>query len=191
MDNTVGSRPAFGGIDPVTTEVFNQNSFEFSSYYTPTSLTRVRNIAEYISGYIDGEGCFSVTFNKKSAALLGWESRPSFSVSQNEGRRQVIDIMKEYFQCGYIRRDYSDKTLKFEVRNHEDLMQKIIPHFEKFPFLSDKQKDFMLFNEICNIIDKNIHLTKKGFTGIVKLAYQMNGSGKRKRTTEEIIGALS
>lgn len=150
----------------------------------------MRNIAEYITGYVDGEGCFTVTFNKRSKAKLGWEFRPSFSVSQNENRREVIDLIQKYFGCGHIRRDYSDKTVKFEVRNHKDLVNKIIPHFRKYPLLSSKQKDFGLFSRICEIVSSGDHLTKNGFITIVELAYQMNGSGKRKRTKQEIINSL-
>jgi len=122
---------------------------------------------------------------------IGWELRPSFSVSQNEDRRQVLDLIQKYFGCGYIRRDYSDKTVKFEIRDHKELMSKVIPHFEKFPFLSKKQKDFELFKEICFLIDQKKHLAKEGFLRIVRLAYQMNGSGKRKRAREEIVRSLN
>jgi hypothetical protein len=189
MDNTVGSHKN----DPVTTEVASgdRNRLELSSYYTPASLLKdKRNIPEYISGYVDGEGCFTVTFNKRSKAKIGWELRPSFSVSQNEDKRQVLDIIREYFGCGYIRRDYADKTVKFEIRDHKDLVEKVIPHFEKFPLLSKKQKDFELFRQVCEIIHKGQHLSKEGFTEIINLAYTMNGSGKRKRTKEEIIKSL-
>ncbi len=190
MDNTVGSLRQLTD-DPVTTKIKNQNDFVLSSHYTPTALLeKTRNIPEYITGYVDGEGCFTVTFNKKIKANLGWELRPSFSVSQNENRRQVLDIIKKYFGCGYIRRDYADKTVKFEIRNHNDLIKKVIPHFEQFFFLSKKQKDFKLFKQICFIVDKNKHLQKEGFINIIQLAYQMNGSGKRKRTKEEIIHSL-
>ena len=187
MDNTVGSPLSVSKGDPVTTEVKNQNSFELSNYYTPVSL---RNIPEYISGYVDGEGCFTVTFNKRTKAKLGWELRPSFSVSQNEDRRQVLDIIQKYFGCGYIRRDYADKTVKFEIRDHNDLVGKIVPHFRKFPLLSNKQNDFELFCSICEIISKQKHLRRGGFVKIIRLAYQMNGSGKRKRTQEEIISSI-
>ena len=150
----------------------------------------MRDIEEYISGYVDGEGCFTVTFNRRTAMQVGWELRPSFSVSQNEDRRQVIDIVHSYFGCGYVRRDYSDKTVKFEIRDHHQLMTKVIPHFEKYPLLSGKQKDFLLFREICGLIKHKQHLSHEGFARIVKLAYQMNGSGKRKRAKEEILNNL-
>jgi len=188
MGNTVGSPPTSRRSDPVTTEVKNQNGLVLTSHYTPTSL--LRNVPEYITGYADGEGCFTVTFNRKLKANLGWEAKPSFSVSQNEDKRQVLDIIQKYFDCGYIRRDYADKTVKYEVRNHNDLMVKIIPHFEKFPFLSGKKRDFELFKKICGIIDRKAHLQKDSFIKIVNLAYQMNGSGKRRRPAKEIINSL-
>ena len=187
----MGSRPALSRIDPVTTEAKSRNSLHTKSYYTPTSLPKhERNIPEYITGYVDGEGCFTVTFNVKPKALLGWEIRPSFSVSQNEDRRQVLDIIKTYFGCGYIRRDFSDKTVKFEIRDHKDVMEKVLPHFDRFPLLSAKQKDFELFKTICTMIDRKLHLNKDGFAEILQLAYRMNGSGKRKRKIEEIVQSL-
>ena len=149
----------------------------------------MRNLEEYISGYVDGEGCFTVTFNKRTKAKLGWELRPSFSVSQNEDRRQVLDLMREYFGCGHIRRDYADKTVKFEIRDHNDL-EKVIIHFDRFPLLSKKQQDFQLFKQVWRIIKSGRHLHKDGFAEIVNLAYQMNGSGKRKRVKEEILNSF-
>lgn len=190
MDNTVGSLPTSCRNDPVTTEVNSRNRLVQSSYNTPASTCKNRNIPEYITGYVDGEGCFTVTFNIRAKAKLGWELRPSFSVSQNEDRRQVLDIIQNYFGCGFIRRDYADKTVKFEIRDHAQLKEKVIPHFEKFPLLSKKQKDFELFRSVCEIIDRNEHLTQEGFIKIIEVAYTMNGSGKRKRTKEEIIKSL-
>jgi hypothetical protein len=192
QDNTVGSRSDSVGFDPVTTPSRKgRNDMVLTDHYTQTSLRGAdRNIPEYITGYVDGEGCFTVTFNEKSKALLGWEFRPSFSVSQNEDRRQVLDLIKEYFGCGFIRRDWSDKTVKFEVRDHRNLMKRIIPHFEKFPLISAKHNDFILFKTICGIVDSQRHLNKDGFIEIINLAYQMNGSGKRKRTKSEIINSL-
>ena len=95
-----------------------------------------RNIDEYISGYIDGEGCFSVSFSKCNRLVVGWETKPSFSVSQNEDRAEVLYLLQKKFNGGFIRRDYSDKTLKYEIRSLPILTNSVIPHFKKFPLLS-------------------------------------------------------
>jgi len=90
----------------------------------------------YLSGYADGEGCYCVSFNKSARHRYGWEIRPSFSVSQNADRAEVLLIFKKHFCCGHIRPDRLDKTLKYEVCSIDDLTEKVIPHFKKYPLLS-------------------------------------------------------
>ena len=97
------------------------------SYNTPT--LGKRKVEEYIAGYVDGEGCFSVSFSRRSKIKVGWETKPSFAVSQNHYRAEVLYLMQDILQCGNMRRDYSDQTLKFEVRKLDDLLQKVIPYF--------------------------------------------------------------
>jgi len=60
------------------------------------------------------------------------------------------------FKCGFIRRDFSDKTLKYEVRSLDDLIRNIIPHFEKYPLVSEKQNDFEFFKKVCLFNAKTI-----------------------------------
>ena len=156
----------------------------------PALNIKKRNIQEYISGYVDGEGCFSVSFSKRDKLTMGWETKPSFSVSQNEDRAQILFLMQNIFQCGFIRRDYSDKTLKYEVRSLENLINKIIPHFEKYPLISEKQNDFNHFKKVCFLMQKNMHKKKNGLKKILDFAFQMNSSGKRKYSKKDIQNAL-
>ncbi len=149
-----------------------------------------RNVYDYISGYVDGEGCFSISFLKRKKLLVGIETRASFSVSQNEDRSEVLFLMQKHFKCGHIRRDYSDKTLKYEVRKFEDLLTKIIPHFHTYPLLSGKQKDFLRFAKVCMLMEKRQHHTKSGLRTIVQCAVKMNPSGKRKYTQAELLALL-
>ena len=71
----------------------------------------------YLSGYFDGEGCFTVSISPRAKLKVGWEVRPSVSVSQNEDRSQVLHLIESYFGCGTIRPDPGDKTVKWEVRS--------------------------------------------------------------------------
>jgi hypothetical protein len=161
----------------VTKISFHSKIIDVKKYNTPTLE---REIANYISGYVDGEGCFSISFSKREKLNMGWEVKPSFSVGQNFDRREVLDLMSKYFDCGFLRRDYADKTLKYEVRSLDQLIENIIPHFEKFPLISSKNKDFLIFREVCKRMKKLEHLNIEGFRKIVNLAFEMNGSGKRK-----------
>ena len=145
----------------------------------------MKDLPSYLSGFVDGEGCFCVTFNKSNRHKFGWDIRPSFSASQNSSRAEVLRLMKDYFGCGFIRPDRSDKTLKYEVRSVQELVQKVIPHFEKFPLLSTKQKDFRIFADICRRMLEEQHLTVEGFREISKLAECLNTDGKKKYLRSE------
>ena len=90
------------------------------------------DLNSYISGYVDGEGCFCVSFQPSDRHRFGWEVRPSFSVSQNAERSEVLYLIRDRWKCGFIRPDRSDKTLKFEVRNIGDLVAMVLPHFRAF-----------------------------------------------------------
>jgi hypothetical protein len=48
------------------------------------------DLGSYISGYVDGEGCFTVSISPRPTLLVGWEVRPSLSVSQNGDRAEVL-----------------------------------------------------------------------------------------------------
>ena len=138
------------------------------------------DVASYLTGYADGEGCFCVSLCKSNRHRFGWDIRPSFSVSQNQDRSQVLTLYQERWACGSIRPDRSDKTLKYEVRSVKELVSVVLPHFKKYPLLSDKQRDFKIFARIVVMVFNKKHLDKSGFQKIVKLREGINSSGKKR-----------
>ena len=138
------------------------------------------HLDSYISGFVDGEGCFCVSFQPSNRHCLGWEVRPSFSVSQNADRAQLLYLIQEKWKCGFMRPDRSDKTIKFEVRNLRDLVSKVLPHFRENPLISSKQNDFDKFARVCELMSEGKHREINGFGVIVRLSMEMNPSGKRK-----------
>jgi len=148
------------------------------------------NLHSYISGYVDGEGCFCVSFTPSKRHKFGWEVRPSFSVSQNSDRSEMLYKIQELWGCGFIRPDSSDNTLKFEVRKIVDLIEIVLPHFRNYPLLTAKQHDVELFGKICCLVFDKQHLEIEGLSKIVSLAMRMNSSGKRKYSGDEILNSL-
>ena len=144
------------------------------------------DLGAYLSGYADGEGCFCVTFNRSKRYKLGGAIAPSFSVSQNRERAQILELFQQSFGCGTIRPDRSDRTLKFEVRSVPDLVRLVIPHFRRYPMLSMKQRDFEVFADVCEMMGRGEHLTVDGFSQIVVMASEINPTGKKKYPRVEI-----
>ena len=156
---------------------------------TPALIPRT-DLATYISGFVDGEGCFCVSFQPSQRHRFGWEVRPSFSVSQNAERSELLTILRELWDCGSIRPDRSDKTLKFEVRRLADLNSRVLPHFRRFPLVSSKQADVVRFDQVCGWMGEGRHLERSGFVRIVRTAMEMNPSGQRKYSESDILSSL-
>src|SRR5947209_13894979 len=83
----------------------------------------------YISGYVDGEGSFSVVVNRNPSCRSGYQLVPEFHVSQNDERAQVLRLIQERFGgCGYIKRNgLRDRALVLVIRRREDLLREVIP----------------------------------------------------------------
>lgn len=140
----------------------------------------------WITGFVDGEGCFGVSFVKRAKMRLDYEVRLSFSVSQHKRSLCALQMIERIFKVGGIRFSRKDNCYKYEVRDFVDLGV-IIKHFHDYPLLTSKRVDFLYFCEIYNLVSSKHHLNKTGFSKIVKLAVLMNTSGKRKYTEHDLL----
>ena len=145
------------------------------------------HIQSYITGFTDGEGCFQVSFSKRKKMNLGIEVKPSFSLSQRKRNKDIIFFLQDFFKCGGVRFSKKDQYYKFEVRSISDLMKKIIPHFQKNPLQTSKQKDFQIFTDICQLINSGQHLNPQGLTKIIDLSQNLNASGKKKYNRKDLL----
>jgi hypothetical protein len=177
-------------FDPVTTEAKAEMEPPVRTNKSMDSIRRRPfepriDLPSYVSGYVDGEGCFCVSLRPQARIKVGWEVRPSFSISQNDDRAELIRLLPMIFGGGTIRPDRSDRTLKFEIRSLQLLLERVIPFFDAYPLLSSKRNDFDLFRRICLLMQEGNHLEPTGLMKIADLAQQMN-SGVRKYTAEAV-----
>lgn len=135
----------------------------------------------YILGFVDGEGCFTISIFKhpKSRLRLKWQVFPEFVVSQGAKSKKVLKEIKEFFGCGgvYLNKRYDNHyqhMMKYVVRNRNDLLTKIIPFFEKYSLKTTKEKDFILFTKVVKMMDEGKHLTEKGLEKIRNIVKKMN-----------------
>ena len=134
----------------------------------------------YISGYVDGEGCFAVAVNRNPTCRIGYQLVPEFHVSQNGDRAQVLELIRERFDgCGYIKPNGTkDRALVYVVRRRRDLIERVIPFFGRSPLVSPKQFDFEKFAAIVRSMAVGRHRTPSGFALLLDTALSMNGGGR-------------
>ena len=133
----------------------------------------------WLTGFTDGEGCFSISIFKNKTLKFGYQVFPEFVLTQGARSLETLEKVKEFFGCGKIYENkrydnHRESLYKYCVRNKIDLLEKVCPFFNKYPLQTAKYNDFELFKQGLDIIRKGEHLTDKGFKRIQEIASEMN-----------------
>ena len=129
--------------------------------------------AQWITGFVDGEGCFHVGINPHPEMTAGFQVLPEFTVVQHERDVQVLHALKAYFGCGVVRVNHGDR-MAYRVRGMKHLLEHIVPFFVKHPLKSRKNVDFLKFRDVLLVMEAGHHLTAEGVERIRSIASQMN-----------------
>jgi hypothetical protein len=136
-------------------------------------------IAEWIAGFTDGEGCFSISVVRNDGCRLGWQVQHEFAITQSFSSVTALEAVRTHLGCGRIvvshRNDnHREPLARLSLKRRRDLVHVIIPFFEAHPLMTAKQQDFELFREAMTIIGSGRHLEIDGLTEIANLTERMN-----------------
>jgi hypothetical protein len=126
----------------------------------------------WVTGFVDGEGCFYVGINRIEQMRLGWQVLPEFRVTQHERDAALLEQIRAFFDFGSVRPNHGDR-LDYRVRGLDNLTE-VVAFFERNPLRSTKRSDFETFAEIITMMSNDRHLTKPGLDRIARLASEMN-----------------
>ncbi len=131
--------------------------------------------AQWVVGFVDGEGCFHIGINQNQEMKLGIQVLPEFTVVQHQVDEQVLHGLKAYFGCGVVRRNHGTR-LSYRVRGHQNLLEKILPFFEKHKLKTRKRIDFEKFRDVVRLMDQKKHLEPEGLQKIRQIKATMNST---------------
>ena len=134
--------------------------------------------AGWITGFVDGEGCFHIGINPHEDMKVGYQVLPEFTVVQHERDVQLLHAIKAYFGCGVVRTNHGDR-MAYRVRGKEQLLRIIVPFFVKYRLRTRKRIDFEKFRTVLLMMEAGDHLTVEGVEKIRSIAGQMNRYGSR------------
>ena len=149
----------------------------------------------WIVGFVDGEGCFSVSLHRNerfAGRSFGWQINPSFHVYQHHLHGDVLRMIQQTLGVGRLHtKGQGSQVDVLTVQRRHDLLEVVIPFFERYP-LRVKATDFRTFHEIVARLNRGEHFTRSGFESIVRAAYTMNANGEqRSRSLGEILDGSS
>jgi hypothetical protein len=146
---------------------------------------------QYIAGFVDGEGCFSVSIHPHPTVRYGtrWLVAPCFQVYQLRSNVRILERIQTHFAVGRIaQKGPNSSVMTYSVYRRSDLESVIIPFFDANPLVSEKYDDFQKFRRIVLAMQLKEHRTEAGFREIVEVAFSMNQRGKQRRyRLEEVL----
>ena len=151
----------------------------------------------WVIGFVDGEGCFSIGFIRQQDRMnrkgykTGYQVSHEFAVTQGAKSIEVLHELKKFFKVGQVvinrRHDNHKEHLhRYVVRSRKDLLEVIIPFFERNRMRTSKQQDFEKFAQCVGMVNKGYHLSYEGLISIAKITETMN----RQKPRHELIRIL-
>jgi LAGLIDADG endonuclease len=129
--------------------------------------------AGWVTGFVDGEGCFHIGINSHPDMKAGYQVLPEFTVVQHKRDAQVLHGLKAFFGCGVVRTNHGDRWA-YRVRSLDHLLERIVPFFQKHTLKTKKHLDFMKFRDVLLLMASGEHLNPDGIEKIRRIAAAMN-----------------
>jgi len=113
----------------------------------------------FITGFTD-EGCFTCSVLKSSSYKFGFEVQPNFQIQLHVGDYPAL--LRIQHSLGGVGTVVSTQyTCAFRVRKLSELIE-LVKFFDKYPLISRKRGDYLLFKRIVSIMQLKEHITLEG-----------------------------
>lgn len=132
---------------------------------------------DYVAGFVDGEGCFSLKYridrktnktSKKIREYFYWGLE--FAIVLRSDDIEILNKIQHALACGSTTKSKNGERVRFSVQNIKEVVEKVIPYFNKHKLYAKKSNDFLLWSQAAILLNKykngilNVREGVKGFT---------------------------
>jgi hypothetical protein len=142
---------------------------------------------QYIAGFIDAEGSFSVSLGKNKTTRRGIEVRPEFEIELRADDQEILERLLitigcgRIYDCSYERYGWYPHV-KYKITSIKDMKEYLFPFLDRHPLQAKKARTYKLFQEIVMMMHQKEHLTDRGFRKIEKLRDKIRQLEKKAKT---------
>lgn len=133
------------------------------------------NLNEYfVTGFTDAEGSFRIRISKSKERKIGWVVEPIFQIGLDWKDLVILHLIQKTFKgVGSITKMGSSNGWMYRISSIKDFNEIIIPHFTKYPLITQKKADYDLLKKVVALINKKEHLTQEGLRSIIAIKASM------------------
>ena len=152
---------------------------------------------EWVVGFVDGEGCFSIGLVRqpdrpsRKGYRTGYQVTYDFTVTQGARSLGCLNDLRTFFGVGNVYRNtrqdnHTEDLYQFNVSRRADLLEVVVPFFRSHELRTAKRGDFEKFSRCLEIVSEGRHRTHAGLVEILQIAQTMN----RRKSRDHVIGIL-
>jgi hypothetical protein len=153
------------GLSLIQKAEFNQNQI-----LVERSRIETKEIPDsfWFTGFVEAEGCFEVKIYKSKTHKTGYQVSLRFSISQHQRDIKLMDLIKNYLECGKIYKHSSLPAVELRIVKFDNLINIIILFFNAHPILGIKQLNYQDFCQVADLMKESLQsrLTQEGFAKI-------------------------
>lgn len=139
-----------------------------------TSTCTIEHNPRFWSGLIDGLGSFTIIVCKSRTHKLNWRVELKFKLGLHTKDYYVLNKLKQHLgNIGNITFSNQNNMANYSISSLTDI-NKLIIYLDKYPLLTKKYADYLLFKQVVILVNNQTHLNPQGLNDIINIKASMN-----------------
>lgn len=133
---------------------------QYSTKIFPEDIDR-DSFGNWLSGFIDGEGCFRLLFicNKRPNGKTYQVPTARFELCLRQDDYETILLIHAYWNGGCLYKKNSMRVGQqpacgYYLSSSVDLWEKVVPHIDKYPLYAKKRHDYVIWRRGVELLCK-------------------------------------
>ncbi|MBU0570239.1 LAGLIDADG family homing endonuclease, partial [Patescibacteria group bacterium] len=101
-----------------------------------------------MAGFLDGDGCITIRFEKCRTSRLGYRARVRISFTQHKSKREILDLFCKRIGSGKVT-EYKHNNMAEYVIYDQKVIFQILNNIETYVFV--KRKHLKLAKELISL----------------------------------------
>jgi hypothetical protein len=129
----------------------------------------------WVTGFADGESTFTLKISRGGTALSGWNVTPEFKIELHTRDTVLLRKIHSFFGVGTVSERGTRNMAVYSVQSARAIANVIIPHFDKYPLITQKKADYLLFKQAVNLLlNCKARSSIGGMKNIISIRASMN-----------------
>jgi hypothetical protein len=138
----------------------------------------------WVTGFADAESSFSLKVSKKSTSKSGWGFVPEFRIELHSRDLLLLRKIQSFFGVGIISERKDKNIVVYSIQSIRDIIEVIIPHFDRYPLITQKKADYLLFKQAIVLLNLKLQSNIEGVRQIISIKASMNSGLSEKLKME-------